>query len=335
MPTLRQVYDQDYLAELVQPDPITKSPFWLSGAVQSDGRISALLNSGQQGLEIPYLNPIDTASEPYYSNTIYTDIAVPQGITATKMSALVAYMNNSWWEARLEKYLSGKSPLELISKYVNGYWLKQLEHRFVSTLVGIRNYDQANGKRITTEKASVFAVGDFVEVEGTMSPDERGTGSLVVHPAIATQMRLAKLLIPFTDPANLTVVERYNGRTVIESTEGTTAKVGAVVKYISYFLNDGSFVGEAVAGNDDMELDRNALRANGGGTTVLVSRKNVLIHPMGFDFVADRATLNGGTTNEAISASWEDLQKGTNWALGSGLSVIDSVPFRILINNAV
>lgn len=83
-----------------------------------------------------------------------------------------------------------------------------------------------------------------------------------------------------------------------------------------------------------MELDRDGLRANGGGTTVLISRKNVLIHPTGFDFVADRTKLTGGTTNEAISASWADLQKADSWALATGIDVSTSVPFRILINNA-
>lgn len=335
MTTLREVYDQFYMAELVKPDPITKSPYWLSGAVKSDGKISTLLGIGQQELTIPYLSEIDTNSEPYYSNTIYTDIAVPQGVGASKMKALVAYENNSWLEARLERFLSGQSPLELISQYVGGYWLKQAEHRLVATLVGVRNYDQANGKKITIEKNAVFDVGAFIEAEGTMDAEMRGKGVIVVHPAVATSMRVAKLLIPFQDPATLTVVDVYNGRRVVESTEGTTAKTGATVKYISYLLNDGAFIGESVPGHDDMEVERNGLRANGGGTTVLISRRNMLIHPTGFDFVADRTTLTGGTTNEAISASWADLQKATAWELGAGINTTTQVPFRILITNAV
>lgn len=333
MATLREIYDQAYVADLVTPNPMTKSAFTQSGAVQSSGVIQTLLGIGQQKLEIPYLIPIDENVEPFYSNEVYTDIAVPEGIQATKMSALVAYMNKSWYEASLTRFVAQNSPLELIANYIDSYWQTNMEHRLIATLVGVRTYDFNNGKKITLDKNNTFTVNDFIEAEGTMAPEFRGSGAMVVHPAVATQMRLAKLLIPFQDPATLTTVEVYNGRRVIESTEGTTAKVGTTAKYISYLLNQGSFIGEAVAGNDDGELDRNALRANGGGTTVLVTRKNIIIHPTGFDFVANPETLTGGTTNQAISASWADLQKGDNWALATGIKVTNQVPFRIIVNN--
>lgn len=334
MPTLREVYNQPYLADLVSPKPAETSKFWLSGAVQSDGRIQALLSMGQSVVELPYLIPIDPNVEPFYSNTIYTDIAVPEGITATKMKARVAYANKSWFEARLERFLTGKSPLELIAQYRDNYWKTYAEHRLVATLVGVRTYDFANGKKITTDKANVFSVNDFIEAEGTMDQEFRGKGAIVVHPAIATKMRLEKLLIPFQDPATLTTVDMYNGRTVIETTEGTTAKVGSTQKYISYLLNEGAFIGETVAGHDDMELERSGLRANGGGTTVLITRQNILVQPTGFDFVLPETEFKGGTTNEAISASLEDIARGDAWALGTGVKTTSQVPIRILINNA-
>lgn len=332
MPTLREVYDQPYLAELINTKPETKSAYWTSGAVQSDGRITAMLGFGQSVLEVPYLNPIDANVEPFYSNTIYTDIAVPEGITASKMKARLAYVNKSWLEARLEKYLTGKSPLEAIAQYRDHYWKTYFEHRLVATLVGVRTHDFNNGKKITIDKANTFKVQDFIEAEGSMAAEYRGKGAIVVHPAVATTMRLEKLLIPFTDPATLTTVEVYNGRRVIESTEGTTAKVGTTQKYISYLLNEGAFIGETAVGHDDMELQRDALRANGGGTTVLVTRQNVLIQPVGYDFVLDPATFTGGTTNEAISASLADLTKTDAWALANGIKP-ENVQIRILINN--
>ena len=95
--------------------------------------------------------------------------AVPNVINAGKMQGLMAYLNNSWLESSLETYLIGFEPLRQIAGQITGYWLEQTEERLVATLVGLRNYDQANGKKFTTEKSAVFSVQDFVAVEGTMA----------------------------------------------------------------------------------------------------------------------------------------------------------------------
>lgn len=111
-------------------------------------------------------------------------------------------------------------------------------------------------------------------------------------------------------------------------------KTGSTVKYVSYFLNEGAFAGESVADREDLELERTASTGNGGGHTALWTRRNMLIHPTGFSFVADPATLTGGTKNEAISASWSDLTTAANWKLEVDEQIVDKLPFRILVNNA-
>lgn len=329
MPTLRQVFDKDLTLAYLPADPVRETPFWSSGAFNSDGRIGRLIAAGSQGFEVPFINDLDANVEPNYSNTIYTDIAVPRGIDAGKMKGLMAYLNEGFLEARLERYLTGVSPLAEIAKQIEGFWRQSAEIRAVATLVGIRNYDSANGSKITTTVTTGFDVSALIDAEATMADKYRGRGAIVMHPVKAAELRKAQLLIPFVDPNNLPMVEKFNGRTVIESTRGTV--VGTTTKnYITWLLNENSFAAESVSGNDDLELERSASRANGGGTTTLWTRRNMLIHPMGFSFVADPSTLTGGTTNESISASWEDLQKAANWELSA--TDITKVPFRIIVS---
>ena len=331
--TLREAFKKDLVESFLPADPMRMSPFWSSGVVRSDGRITRLLASGSQDFVVPYLNPIDAKLEPNYSNTIVTDIAVPNVINAGKMRGMVNYLNNSWLESSLETYLIGFEPLRQIANQIAGYWVEQTERRLVATVVGLRNFDQDNGKKFTTEKATPFSVADFIAVEGTMSPQYRGRGVMVVHPAVATQMRLAKLTIPFQDPTTLTVIETYNGRRLIESSDGTVTKTGATVKYVSYLLNDGAFAGESVPDRYDLELERTEATGNGGGHSSLWTRRNMLIHPMGFSFNTD-AVLTGGTKNEALSASWSDLTTSANWTLSIDEKLIEKLPIRILVNNA-
>lgn len=331
MATLRETFNKDVVLSYLPADPVRETPFWTSGAFNSDNRISTLIAAGSPTFVVPAINDLDAKLEPNYSNTIYTDIAVPRGIDARKSTGRMAYLNEGFLESRLEKYLqAGVSPLQEIAKQIGGFWSQEAEQRAIATIIGLRNYDQANGKKITIESTSAFDASLFLDAESAMARKYRGKGAIVVHPAVALALRKAQLLIPFTDPNNLRTVDTFNGRTVIESTDGT--KVGSTAantQYVSYLLNENAFVAESVAGYDDLEIERSASRANGGGTNTLWTRRNMLIHPSGYSFIAAEDSLTGGTTNESVSASWADLQKAANWRLDTDA---EKVPFRIIVS---
>lgn len=332
MASLREVFNKPLIMSYMAADPVRETPFWSSGAFNSDGRISQLINAGTPTFVVPQINDLDAKVEPNYSNTIYTDIAVPRGIDARSSTGRMAYLNEGFLEARLAKYLqNGVSGLEQIAGQIQGFWAESAEYRAIGTLIGIRNHDQANGKQITVESTSALDATFVLTAESGMARKYRGKGAIVMHPDKALALRLAQLLIPFTDPANLRTVDTFNGRTVIESYEGT--KVGttaANTQYISYLVNENAFAAESVPGYDDLELERSASRANGGGTNTLWTRRNMLIHPMGYSFICPEDELTGGTTNESVSASWADIQKGTNWSLSAADA--QQVPFRILVS---
>lgn len=332
MPSLREVFNKDLVLSYLPADPVRETPFWSSGAFNSDGRIAQLIAAGTSTFVVPQINDLDAKVEPNYSNTIYTDIAVPRGIDARSSTGRMAYLNEGFLEARLSKYLqNGVSDLPLIAQQISGFWAESAEYRALGTLAGIRNNDQANGKKITIDTTTALDASFVLTAESTMAKKYRGKGAIVMHPEKALALRLAQLLIPFTGPASLKTVDTFNGRTVVESYDGT--KVGtttANTQYITYLVNQNAFAAESVAGYDDLEIERSASRANGGGTNVLWTRRNMLIHPMGYSFIAAENTLTGGTSNESVSASWADLQKGENWQLA--VTDAQQVPFRILVS---
>lgn len=332
MASLREVFNKDLVMSYLPADPVRETPFWSSGAFNTDGRIGQLIAAGSPTFIIPQINDLDAKVEPNYSNTIFTDIAVPHGIDARSSTGRMAYLNEGFLEARLAKYLqNGVSGLEEIAKQISGFWQASAEYRALGTLAGIRNHDQANGKKITVESTTALDAQFVLTAESGMAKKYRGKGAIVMHPDKALALRLAQLLIPFTDPANLKTVDTFNGRTVVESYDGT--KVGTTVantQYISYLVNQDAFVAESVAGYDDLELQRDPSRANGGGTTVLWTRRNMLVHPMGYSWICPENELTGGTTNEAVSANWADLQKASNWELS--VPSAEQVPFRILVS---
>ena len=337
MAKLREIFNKNVVLSYQVRDNLQRSKFWQSGAFVSDPRLRPLLTSGSRTFEVPYINPIDGNLEANYGNTILTDIAMPRTIDGSKSKGRLAFLNEGFVESRLESYLMGQSPLQHVAQMIDNYWLAQAENRAVATVIGLLNYDQANGKKLTTDiskatadDASGFNVDAFLDAEGTLDESHQGLGILIVHPLIATKMRKQKLVEKVTTSDNLTPVEVYNGRTVVTSTKGTVIGTGKNAKYVSFLLGRGAFAADMVAGQDDLELERTANTGNGAGHTTLWTRRNVLIHPQGFSFIAEDNALTGGTKNEALSASWTDLTKAENWRKDADNA---ATPIRFLITN--
>lgn len=337
MAKLRDIFNKNVVLSYQVKDNLQRSKFWQSGAFVSDARLRQLLTSGSRTFEVPYINPIDGNLEANYGNTIMTDIAMPRTIEGSKSKGRLAFLNEGFVESRLESYLMGQSPLQIMGQMIDNFWLTQAENRAVATAIGLLNYDQANGKTLTTDiskatadETSGFNVDAFIDAEGTLDEAYQGLGIMIVHPLIATKMRKQKLVEKVTISDNLAPVEVYNGRTVVTSTKGTVIGTGKNAKYVSFLLGRGAFAADMVAGQDDLELERTANTGNGAGHTTLWTRRNVLIHPQGFSFVAEDSALTGGTKNEALSASWTDLTKADNWRKDADDA---ATPIRFLITN--
>lgn len=337
MPTLLEIFNRPVVMSYMDNDPITPSPFVQSGAFTSDARLGALLAGGSPTFVVPYIGGIDPGLEPNYGNTIYTDIAMPREIEGGSMQGRVAYLNEGFREASLQRYLTQVNAMEIIGGKINQLWLNSAENRARATLAGLRNYDQANGKQLTTDISAAtanansgFSFDAFVEVEATMRPSQRGRGVMVVHPQIAAKIRKNNQAELLQTQDNIPPVTVYNGRALIESELGTKLGTGANAKYVSFLANAGAFSYSQVPGPKDLRIEETQSTSNGAGDEVLWTRRNMLIHPQGFSFIAAENTLTGGTERQALSASWGDLQKAENWAITMNPQ---DVGFRFLISN--
>ncbi|WP_227430404.1 hypothetical protein [Psychrobacter sp. I-STPA6b] len=338
MQDLRAIFNPDVIKTFQVKQPLEKAKFWQSGAFTSDTTLRPLLTSGSKTFQVPYINPIDADLEANYSNTIFTDIAMPREISAGATSGRAAYLNEGFLESSLQRFLLQKSPLQLMAGMIDDYWAKQADNRAIATLIGLRNYDQGqSGKPLTTDiskatadAGSGFDVNAFIDAEGTLDEAYQGGGLMIVHPLIATKMRKQQLIEKLATTDNLPPVETYNGRQIITSKRATMIGKGANAKFVTYLLGRGAFAADMVRGNNDLELERTAATGNGSGHTTMWTRRNMLIHPQGFSFIAKDNQLTGGTKNEALSASWEDLTNKDYWQLDE---IPERVAIRFLITN--
>lgn len=337
MPSLVEVFNRDVVLSYLRPNPVAVSPLVQSGAFVSDDRLRPLLTGGSSTFVVPYINGVDGNVEQNYGNTILTDIAMPRTIDAGEMQGRVAFMNEGFVESVLAQYLSKVNSLELIGGMLNKYWQQAAENRALATVIGLRNYDQENGKKLTTDisastatDASRWSVDAYIDAESTMNSALRGRGVMFVHSRIAAKMRKQQLLEHVTTSANLPPITVYNGRAVIETDTNTQIGTGANAKFITILAGPRAFAYDSVPGRKDLAVEETQSTGNGAGHEILWTRRNMLIHPQGFSFIAPANTLTGGTDRESLSASWADLQKAENWELKTA---VEDTSIRFLITN--
>lgn len=334
MATLLEKFNRP-ITQRYQTDEVIKTArFWQSGAFVGDARLRQLLSGGSPTFEIPHINPIDGNLEANYGNTILSDLVLPREISAYATSGRAAYLNDSFVESSLQNYITQVNTNQLIAGMLDRYWATQADNRAIATLAGIRKAAGADSLTMDISKATAtettkFSAGAFVEAEGEMDEMFQGSGVMVVHPDVATQLRLMQVTEKVSRSDDMPPITMYNGREVVTSRKGTKI-AGATPKYITYLMGRGSFAAELVRTRDDLELERTAGTGNGAGHTTLYTRANAIIHPQGFSFIAEAADLNGGTEREAISADWDDLQKGANWRLDADA---ENLGIRFLVTN--
>lgn len=237
MAKLREIFNKSVTLSYQVKDNLQRSKFWQSGAFVSDARLRPLLNSGSLTFDVPFIHPIDGNLEANYSNTIMTDIAMPRTTHGSKSKGRLALLNEGFIESRLESYLMGQSPLKLMAQMIDDYWLAQAENRAIATLFGLLNYDQSNGKKLSTDiskatadDTSGFDVHAFIDAEGSLDEMHQGSGLMIVHPLIATKMRKQRLLERVTTADDLKPIDVYNGRRLIQSKRATVIGTGKNAK---------------------------------------------------------------------------------------------------------
>ena len=317
---LLEVFNRPIATAFVDKDVTQNTIFQSGGVFVSTGAVANALNLNQSVISVPHLLEPDYNLESNYSNTIYNDIAEPRTLDFGSVTARVAYLNEGWVASALAMQLSGVNPNQLIATRANKYWTAQMEMRTVATAMGIYNSNKANAA-IVTKTATPFSVEAFISARSTTT----ARGVMVTSSAIKNQMALAQLQIIGANPADVKTVDIYNDYIVVANDKYTKLADGSTLTMI---FGEAAFVAASKANSRDMRVETSESRANGGGVDVLWTRRDILVHPQGFNFTS--AKLTGGTKNQALSASLEDLTDATNWTAAGGNALTDTA-IRFLV----
>ncbi|AXH72343.1 MAG: coat protein [Caudoviricetes sp.] len=304
-------------------DPIESTAFMQSGVLTTTPFMQEVINSVSPIAAVPFWNPISADVEPNYSNDVYEDIAVPRTINTGLMQARMAYLNEGFGQADLTVTVTKQNPLQHIAGLLDNFWQRQAQRRLLATVIGIYNDNigatdahhiqndmVTNANGIFSPEALIDAQAQFGDGSGSVGLD--GLGALAVPRAIYTQMQKQNLIDFVEDSEARVRFAYYQGvRLVVDDGMPVVGETGAK-KAVCVLMGAGAIGYAAGTPHTPQEYERAASRANGGGVDTLWSRRDWLMHPLGYSFLSAKITGNK-TETRAQSASWQDLADATNW----------------------
>lgn len=291
-------------------DPVTRTPFFESGLIVSNPIVAEMAQSSSGIVDLPFWGRIDASVEPNYSNDVYEDIAVPRAVAGSSMRARNAHLNEGFGSMDLVADITGSNPLERVASVLDNYWRQETELRAVATLRGILNDAIATSNGMVHEAAGADGITfeGLIDAQLTMGDAFGNVGGYVMNSAAFATLVKEGLASVARAPETNVLTRTLNGMPVIVNDRALTLNGSPVVALIGA----GAFAYGMAMPRIPLEYEREAARGNGGGAETLWTRRNIIIHPLGYSFTSASITGNGSET-VARGAGWADLANAANW----------------------
>jgi len=291
-----------------------------------NNEITSQLQAGAQSFTVPFWADLGE-SEADITNDDPTDLSTPLKITAARQVVRKSFLHQSWSEMSLASELSGDNALARVQNRVSAYWDRQFEKRLIATLKGVLFSNVANNASDMVNDISGaagalanFNGGAVIDTALTLGDRLSDVKAIAMHSAIYGEALKNDEIQFFKPSENEIEVATYKGMAVIIDDNLAPAS-GVYITILMGMSAVGFGVAEPRTGWGT-ELFRKPDAGHGGGQSVLHSRMNVGIHPLGFTFAAASVAGDSPTIVELATAS--------NWT--RAVAQRKSVPLAFLIS---
>jgi Major capsid protein 13-like len=305
---------------------LTSTALFQSGVAVKNGEMESQLEAGAQSFTIPYWNDPADGGEADITNDDPTILSTPLKLTAGRQVVRKSYLHQSWSEMSLASELSGSDALVRIQDRVSAYWDQQMEKRLVATLRGVlysnvanNSGDMVNDISAGTGDAANFNGNAVIDTALTLGDRLGDVKAIAMHSAVYAEALKNNEVQFFKPSENAIEIPTYKGMAVIID-DSLTPSAGL---YITVLMGLGAlgFATTAPRTGYGTEIFRIPSAGNGGGQTVLHSRLNVSLHPLGLSFAGASVAGESPTIAELATAS--------NWTRSVGRK---AVPLSYLIS---
>lgn len=324
---LADIIQPQFFAEYMANNSMTSTALFQSGVLIPNALMKEQLSMGGDTLNIPAWNDLASAADPNGADpNISTDnpddLSTPFKINAVNQVVRKSYLNNSWSATSFAGELAGSDPMQRIAQRVAAYWDRTYEFRLVKSLIGILLSNVANNSSdmvvdisaATTQNpvtingeqytSSGFCRDAVIDAAGTIGDRMSDFRAIAMHSSVYREASKRNEIEFVRDSDNNIMFATYAGMAVIQDDSLAMPTAGV---YLTVLFGPGAvgFADGEPATGFGVEVFRTPNAGNGGGVSTLYSRRNSILHPLGFTFT--------GTSIAGPSPTSAELATAANW----------------------
>lgn len=323
---LSDIIQPEFFAAYMAENSMVSTALFQSGVLVPNALMQSQLGMGGDILNIPFWNdlvsPIDPGGvDPNISSDNPADLSTPFAINAANQVVRKSYLNNSWSAASFAGELAGSDPMHRIAERVVAYWNRTYEGRLVQSLIGVAQSNAVNNASDmivdisaatsdapvtingTEYSAPTFNRNAVIDTASTIGDRAQVFRAIAMHSSIFNTASKNNEIEFIRDSDNNILFASYAGLAVIQ--DDSLAMAGGV--YLTVLFGQGAvgFADGEPSTGFGIEVWRYPDQGNGGGVSTLYSRRNSIIHPLGFSFTG--ASVAGPSpvgAELALPANW-------------------------------
>jgi hypothetical protein len=274
------------------------------------------LQAGAEQFTVPFWGDAGE-NDPDISSDDPTVQSVPLKITAATQVVRKSFLHQSWSDMSLASELSGDDALARVQNRVSAYWDRTWERRLIASLQGVLYSNVANnGSDMVNDisgaagAAANFSASAVIETALTLGDRLEDVKAIAMH-----SEALQNDLIEFIPQSQGLPIKTFRGLAVILDDNLTPPPESIRRSWWSL----GPLASPSASREPDMEpeLFRVPSAGLGGGQSVLHSRMNSALHPLGFTFTGasvagdspTRAERYGGELDTSGSATQDGASR--------------------------
>jgi len=303
------------ISDVIVPTPYARYSFekhvevldiFQAGLLATDEMIAGKFGEGGKFVELPgWKDVASDASEPV--NDDPSDSIEVKKLSTRAETALRQMRAQAWAWPDLTAVLAGDDPGKVIADRQTDYWQRAIKRVVLASVAGVLADNIANDSSdMIRDTNATIADTDIIDAAYLHGDQADRFVGIIMH---SKQMKVLKKadLIDYMPPSAQggMMIPTYQGmRTIVD--DGITVTGGT--EYNAILFKPGAVVYDELPVNTEggpVELDRKPRQAHGGGVTEMVSRRQFICHPRGFDWLhGSVAGVFPTDTELAAAANW-------------------------------
>ncbi len=298
----------------IQEFSTTKSALWRSGVVVTDNKLTQELNViGGNVFNHPFNQPVedDVATDTDDSETLITtakmDSSTEQAVKQAKAYA--------WKASKFAMEMQKNDATRAVSDKVGLFWINNYQGAMLAALEGVELDNVANDasdmvhdvfEDSATPTTGLIDHEVFVTARNTMGDSWGSLRAIAMHSGTRARLMIdeANSFIPASE-TNIGF-DTYNGMVIIEddSMPVSTTPVNAD-EYTTYLFGPGAF---AYANSNQLVpqvIVQDEKEGKGAGSETLITRRDFILHPVGFDALPAAATTPLTLAHQKLATTWD------------------------------